>query len=326
MKIPPTYQISPEILELIVKIDSYRLFFKDKKIPEEIKNNIQRISLLKSSVFSARIEGNPLTLEDLETTKQKQRKIEIYNILDTVCFLDRSVKANQKLAITLIKNLHLEVMKNLTMDKGIFRKEMTAIFNQVGIAIYTTPPPEKIPVLLSHLLYYINSKKEKFPLLTAFISHLIFEKIHPFMDGNGRVGRLLIYAVLKAKNYDFGWFIPFEEYLDNHKSDYYYYLDTGIRNPNAYLLFMLNSFLQQVEELKKRIENEEEKKLILSPRLEEIYNVIKDHKIVSFDFIKRRFIKVPGRTLRYDLKKLADKNLIFKIGKTKGTYYKFLNQ
>lgn len=322
MKIPPTYQITPEILELIVNIDSHRLFFRDKKISEEIKNNIQRISFLKSSVFSARIEGNPLTLEDLETTKQKHRKIEIYNILDAVRFLDRSVKANQKLTITLIKNLHLEVMKNLAMDKGIFRKEMTAIFNQVGIAIYTTPPPEKIPTLLSHLLHYANSKREKFPLLTAFISHLIFEKIHPFMDGNGRVGRLLIYAILKAKNYDFGLFVPVEEYLDTHKSDYYYYLETGLKNTNEYLIFMLTAFLSQIEDLKKRVEIEERKQYILSPRLEEIYYIIKDHKTVSFDFIKRRFIKVPGRTLRYDLKKLADKNLILKIGKTKGSFYK----
>src|SRR3989344_3600617 len=322
MKIPPTYQIVPEILELIVKIDSYRLFFRDKKISEEIKNNIQRISLLKSSVFSARIEGNPLTLEDLETTKEKQKKIEIYNILDAASFLERNVKPSQKLDIKFIKDIHTWVMKNLTPDKGKFRKEMSAIFNQAGIAIYTTPPPEKIITLLTQLLQYVNSNNEKFPLITALLSHLIFEKIHPFIDGNGRVGRLLIFAVLKAKNYDFGWFVPFEEYLDNHKSDYYYYLDTGLQNTNGYLIFMLNSFLSQVEELKKRVEDEEKKKTILSPRLEEIYNIIKDHKVVSFDFIKRRFTKVPNRTLRYDLKKLADKNLIIKIGKTKGAFYK----
>ena len=213
-------------------------------------------------------------------------------------------------------------MKNLSPDKGRFRKEMSAIFNQAGIAIYTTRPPEKIPTLLTQLLQYANSKDERFPLITALISHLIFEKIHPFIDGNGRVGRLLILAILKAKNYDFGWFVPFEEYLDNHKSDYYYYLDTGLQNTNGYLIFMLNSFLSQVEELKKRVEDEEKKKTILSPRLEEIYNIIKDHKVVSFDFIKRRFTKVPNRTLRYDLKKLADKNLIIKIGKTKGAFYK----
>ena len=322
MKIPPTYQITPEILELIVKIDSYRLFFRDKKIPEEIKNNIQRISLLKTSVFSARIEGNPLTLENVETSKDKQKRIEIFNILETAENIIRTVKPNQQINIRIIKDTHSLVMKNLSPDNGRFRKEMSAIFNQAGIAIYTTPPPEKITTLLTQLLQYINSNEEKFPLITALISHLIFEKIHPFLDGNGRVGRLLIFAVLKAKNYDSGLFVPFEEYLDTHKSDYYYYLETGLKNTNEYLIFMLTAFLSQIEDLKKRVEIEEKKQYILSPRLEIIYYLIKDHRAVSFDFIKRRFIKVPARTLRYDLKKLADKNLIIKIGKTKGAFYK----
>jgi len=322
MKIPPTYQIAPEILELIVKIDSYRLFFKDKKISEEVESNIQRISLLKSSVYSARIEGNPLTLDDVEITRNKQKKIEIYNIFDVVQLLNRTVQPDKKLDLKTIKDIHSQVMKNLTPDTGKFRKEMTAIFNQAGVVIYTTPPPEKISTLLTQLFQYVNSKNEKFPLITAFISHLIFEKIHPFLDGNGRVGRLLIFVILKARNYDFGLFVPFEEYLDTHKSDYYYFLETGLKNTNDYLIFMLKAFLSQIEDLKSRIEIEEKKLTILSPRLEELYNIIKDHKTVSFDFIKRRFTKIPNRTLRYDLKKLADKNLIIKIGKTKGSYYK----
>jgi len=61
---------------------------------------------------------------------------------------------------------------------------------------------------------------------------------------------------------------------------------------------------------------------LLTPRQEEIYNIIKDHNIISFDEIKRRFLKVPPRTLSYDLKKLINKKLVIKIGKTKGTYYK----
>src|SRR3989344_5623324 len=321
MKIPPTYQITSEILELISKIDSFRLFFKDKKIPEELKNNIQRVSLLKSSLFSARIEGNTLNMDDVEITKDKLKKIEIYNILDAVQNLNRTVKSRQLINLNIIRETHSLVMKDLTPDRGKFRKEMTAIFNQAGVVIYTTPPPEKVSTLLTQLNKFINSEEEKFPLIAAFISHLIFEKIHPFLDGNGRVGRLLIFAILKAKNYDLGFFVPFEEYLDNHKSDYYYYLDTGLQNTNDYLLFMLTSFLSQVEDLKNRIGDEEKKKTILTPRLEEIYNIIKDHPMISFDFIRRRFLKVPERTLRYDLKKLADKNFIIKIGKTRGSYY-----
>ncbi len=60
----------------------------------------------------------------------------------------------------------------------------------------------------------------------------------------------------------------------------------------------------------------------LPPRQEEILNIIKDHMVVSFDMIRRRFTKVPKRTLRWDLKKLLDRKLIEKSGETRGRYYR----
>ena len=62
--------------------------------------------------------------------------------------------------------------------------------------------------------------------------------------------------------------------------------------------------------------------LPVTPRQEEVYHIIKDHGTVSFDFIHRRFLKVPERTLRYDLKKLIDQKLVLKIGHTRGAFYR----
>ncbi len=60
----------------------------------------------------------------------------------------------------------------------------------------------------------------------------------------------------------------------------------------------------------------------LLPRRAEILFTIRDHKLVKFDFIKRRFLGVNERTLRYDLKKLADVGLIVKLGTTNGVHYR----
>ena len=182
-----------------------------------------------------------------------------------------------------------------------------------------------ISKLLDELLTYTNSGSEKFPLIKAFIAHLVFEKIHPFLDGNGRVGRLLISLILKVKGWDFTFTIPFEECLDQNKSDYYYYLDIGLTDTNDYLVFMLNAYLAEIEKIKEHIEKESNKGEFLPPRQEEISNIIKDHNAVSFDMIRRRFLKVPERTLRYDLKKLLDKDIIEKTGETKGRYYRIKN-
>ena len=86
---------------------------------------------------------------------------------------------------------------------------------------------------------------------------------------------------------------------------------------------MLEAFYKQTEKIRKEIETEIGKRnsIILHPRQEEIMLIIKDHRIVSFDFLRRRFMKIPKRTLGYDLKKLQEKNLVIKIGKTKGSYY-----
>lgn len=324
MKIPPTYSITSEILEIISKIDANRYFFSSLKISTNFKDKIHRLGTLKSSVFSARIEGNPLTVDSLEKTDREKSKIEIFNILKTINYIDKEIKPGKKISKKIITNLHKIVMNKVGAKPGYLKEEEGAIFNEAGIAVYISPPFKEILNLLDKLLKYINSPKEKFPLVCAFISHLIFEKIHPFLDGNGRVGRLLVLAILRSKNYNFGFHIPFEEYLDEHKDEYYYTIDTGLSKTGRFLLFMLKAFFEETEKIK-TIVVEEKKDLEennLPPRQEEIYKILKEQKLIPFDSIYRRFLKVPKRTLRYDIKKLIDKGFIVKIGSTRGSFYK----
>jgi Fic family protein len=328
MKIPPSYTITSPMLALIVKIETERLHIASLNLPKPLKEKIQRVSLLKSSLYSARIEGNPLKLSDVDTGyKKSQKKLEVFNITKAIRFVDGHVRKGD-LKKDILLQIHTLVLKNLSPDAGRLRREASAIFNQAGIAVYMPPPPRTISKLLDDLLSFVNLDTEKFPLIVAFIAHLTFEKIHPFLDGNGRVGRLLTAAILKSRGWDFTFTVPFEEYLDNHKNDYYFHLDKGQENTNDYLLFMLEAFWQQTQTIKAQIEEElkKDQKVFLPPRQEEIYAVISDHRVVSFDMIRRRFTKVPERTLRYDLKKLLDRGLIEKSGETRGRYYRVKNK
>jgi len=324
MRIPPDYKVTSEMLDLISKINANLMFLSSLNVPIQLKQKIQRISLLKSSLFSARIEGNPMTLETINKSKNDEEKNkEIFNILKANKFLDKKVKKNFKISKKIIYELHSLVMFGELGKTTTFRKEMGAIFNKAGVTVYLSPPPTQVADLIDQLTNYINSSQEKFPLICTLVSHLVFEKIHPFIDGNGRVGRLLIFFILKAKGYGDDYLISFERYLDENKSDYYYFLDQGFKNTEEYLIFMLTAFLKESEELKKLVKTAQSRKTtLLPPRQEEIYLIIKEHKVVSFDNIRRRFLKVPERTLRYDLKKLVDKKLTVKIGETRGSYYK----
>lgn len=319
MNIPPSYTITPELLSKLSKIDVARTSIATIPLPPELTLNIQRKILLKSSLFSARIEGNSLTERELISTSKDREKQEVFNIVQAAQWVHKGAIRTLKPAHLL--ELHMRILKNLASDAGAFRTEMGAIFNAAGIAVYVSPAPEKIHALLKELFTFINEKNVEFPLITALISHLIFEKIHPFVDGNGRVGRLLIPLILKSLRYDFGGTIPIEEYLENHKEEYYYQLDRGMTHTNEYLDFMLDAFYEGIQILQAQINQSHHKKLLLPPRQEELYQLIKDHHMLSFDMIKRRFLQVPPRTLRYDLKKLQDAKLITKVGKTRGSYY-----
>lgn len=328
MQIPPSYTITDEMLQIISQIDALRLYIAAQEITPVVKEKIQRNSILKSSLFSARIEGNPLDMEAMIRTEEKEKKLEVFNILKATQFIDKIISQKKKITKDFIKELHTIVLKDLSGDAGMFRKDSSAIFNQAGVAVYVPPPPHIALQLIEQLIEYMNLNSERFPLIHAFITHLVFEKIHPFIDGNGRVGRLLIVSILKKSGYDFGFFVPFEEYLDSHRDDYYYYIDNGMQDTSSYILFMLQAFYAQCEETQKTLQHELQNKnqLNLPPRQEEIFLIIKEHGVVSLDFIKRRFVKVPERTLRYDLKRLQDEKYLVKIGKTRGSYYKLLER
>lgn len=224
-----------------------------------------------------------------------------------------------------VVTLHKTTMDGLVdyENLGKFRKEVSAIFNSAGIAIYMPPPPRQIDPLMVKLLNFANSQKERFVPVRACLAHYSFEKIHPFLDGNGRVGRLLLQAILAKNDYGMKGMLPLEEYLDNHRSEYYSSLDVSEKEVSDYLEFMLGAIAKTVEEAKNEVLTKKtlDATDLLLPRRAEILNIIRDHKLVNFDTLRRRFMMINERTLRYDLKRLQDDSLIRKLGNTKGAYY-----
>lgn len=214
MLIPPKYILTPKISQLLASIEACREVINFVQIPPEVEVNIRRQSTLKSSLYSARIEGNNLTLDELSNTSKNQKKVEVFNILKALNLVHQ--KGARDLTTSFILELHKIVLSHLSDNLGKFRSEVSAIFNTAGIAIYLPPPPKQISSLVERLTKFTNSSKEPFIPVRTILSHYIFEKIHPFLDGNGRIGRLLLQAFLKKDGYDMKGLLPLEEYLDNH--------------------------------------------------------------------------------------------------------------
>lgn len=326
MKVPPSYTITHRIVTLLTKIEANKTYLQTIAIPNQIISNLTHQSLLKSSVYSAQIEGNTLSPEDMENkTQEEEKQYErqmVENIITALMSMrDRGIP--QIIDIPYLLSIHKLVMHELIhpSQSGILRREPSAIFDANGNVVYMTPPPSEIDDLLIDLLHLINDNNDIFPLIKAPLVHVSFEKIHPFLDGNGRVGRLIFQAILARHGYHFNWLLSIEELLQQKKQTYYALLDQN--DATQFIEFMLEVMYEESERLKSTVTataNPKQEDFLL-PRRKEILLIIKEQKMVSLDQIQRRFLKVPARTLRYDLQQLEKEGFVRKIGTTRGALY-----
>ena len=117
--------------------------------------------------------------------------------------------------------------------------------------------------------------------------------------------------------------MPFEQYLDEHRNDYYHFLGLDRQDVTEFVEFYLAALLTQAKaSLKAAHESgKPDTYAHLLPRRGEIMNILHDHKMISFDFLARRFRAVPTRTLHNDVSQLIKAGLIQKMGSTKGVVY-----
>lgn len=328
MKFPPVFVLTPTIKQLLYDLDVLRAGYELHPVPAAQAVNLRRVSLLKSSLFSARIEGNPLELSDVNDIRldnQNTHTIEVSNLVSAYEHLSGFI--TQEVVPDTLKKMHAFVLRDISKDAGYLRQEESAIYNQAGVAVYLTPAPQHIRMLLDGLCAYVNSTKDPSPIASG-VAHIWFEKIHPFLDGNGRVGRLLSAYILKKGGYDFSGLVGNEQYLDEHRDDYYYFLGRDRRDVTEFVEFYLTALLSQANLSIKSAHDvgKPDKYAHLLPRRGEIMRMIEDHKMISFDFLARRFRAIPTRTLHYDLSQLIKAGLVQKKGSTRGALYASVEQ
>ncbi|HUV46855.1 MAG TPA: Fic family protein [Candidatus Bathyarchaeia archaeon] len=325
MNLEYTYKKTEKIEEYLQKLQVAKKVMEVLPRFPYFEENLRRQSLLKSSLFSARIEGNRLYLEEIELLSKQPKKdlakIEVFNILKALHFIYSS-QAPKKITKKFILKLHQIVLAEISPSAGYFRQEPSAIFNQAGIAVYLTPGPDEVLGLIKKMINKVNQTKDPGPVKAATF-HFIFEKIHPFLDGNGRVGRLLSTFILKNSGFGFRGLVSPEEYLEKHRQIYYDLLLINKKDITEFVEFFLQAAVVQTEKTLNQLKNVKREKPedSLLPRRKEILNLIKNHKLVSFDFLHRRFLKVTKSTLHYDLQQLTKRGFIRKLGATRGVLY-----
>jgi Fic family protein len=318
MKFPPIFHNSEEIQKRLHELNVLNEAIRYIPVEPTILHFLREKSLLKSALYSARIEGNSLTIDEVTGGGKSLRHKEVTNINRALAFVEHTDK---EITVEFMKRLHAMILDGISPEAGFFRSEESAVFNQAGIAVYLSPSPQKVITLLTDLSVWITQNRDAVPV-TAAVAHIWFEKVHPFLDGNGRVGRVLAQWILIRGGYRFTGVLPFEEYLDTHRQEYYDALMVDKQDVTAFVIFFLNALIAQarrtLEELKTPIPKEQ---VSLLPRRSELFSVIRDHPMATFDFLHRRFLAVPVSTLHNDLKQLIKANYIKKLGSTRGVVY-----
>ena len=191
--------------EQIKKLESIKIEYR-KIIKSFTKNQIKDILdrfTVNFTYESNAIEGNSLTLKDVtlileENIVPKNKDLrEVYETRNTRESHELLFKGKIKISIKDIINVHSILVKDTGVQLG-FKK----IPNYLAMRNLKTTPPEKVEEEMSKLLSWYESNKDKIhPLRLATEFHARFERIHPFDDGNGRTGRILLNAILLEYNY-----------------------------------------------------------------------------------------------------------------------------
>lgn len=199
------------------------------------------------------IEGSTLSSKEVKEVlergkwpeKPKGDIAEAYGVNDAVKFIR---KTDEHLSIRLIKELHRIVFSNSKPFAGCLRKpgEEVAVVDNLGNVVHQGAPQSRIRHLLTELVKWYQNNRKKYPgLVLAAVVHNQFENIHPFRDGNGRVGRLLLNNIL-IKHKLFPININF-----NNRMEYYEALQAYEKNHD--LKPTIKLFLKEYKALKKSL-------------------------------------------------------------------------
>lgn len=261
-KLPPEIEYDLELTNLLAQAESSigKLSSAGRFLP----NPHLLISpyMKQEAVLSSKIEGTQASLSDYflyEATKDEPKKdigiLEIENYVNAANTALAALK-NERISVALIQHIHRTLLKGVRGEK-LIPGELRGAQNWIGPhkckiedATFIPPPPSEIVGLLEDLEDFIgNSAKYKDirPLIQCALIHYQFETIHPFFDGNGRIGRLLVLLFLCEKGLLSQPLLYLSAYFERNRTEYYEKL-RGVSMKNgwsAWLKFFLKGVAQQ---------------------------------------------------------------------------------
>ena len=313
----PPYEISSEILKFITQI-SEKIGEINAKYLMKTNPTLRKQNQIKTIHSSLRIEGNTLTeaqitaiIENKRVAGPEKDIIEVINALEVYKNISKLKPYHEKDFL----NAHKLLLKNLINNPGKYRNQGVGVVKGSKVE-HVAPPFENVPYLMSDLFEYLKDKSE-LALIKSCVFHYEMEFIHPFLDGNGRMGRLWQTLIL-MQDYPIFEFLPFETLIANNQEEYYKALAQSDKEGKStkFIEYMLkiidNSLSNLLTHSHKRLSDKERIALFLEQN--------------SSEFTRKNYMnffkEISSATASRDLKNAVNNRIINKIGDKKTTKYR----
>jgi len=216
----------------------------------------------REAVFSSQIEGTQSTLEDVLNFEldplTQALPVDVEEVVNYVRAMNYGLErlGTLPLSLRLIREIHSELLRDgRGADKhpGEFRTTQNWIGSAnapITHATFVPPPSSELPDLLANLESFLHGQDTLPALIRCGLAHVQFETLHPFLDGNGRVGRLLITFLLVHQGVLHRPLLYLSYYLKRHRTEYYDRL-MAVReegNWEGWLRFFLRGIVETAEE------------------------------------------------------------------------------
>ena len=317
VSVKPPYTITPRILKLISSI-SEKIGEINANLISKPSPHLRKQNKIKTIHSSLRIEGNTLTLEQVTALIENKRVIgpkkDVLEVLNAIKVYDNIASYDPFSSKSFLK-AHKELMDGLIENPGKYRNQGVGIFQGSRIA-HIAPPAENVTYLMNDLFGYLK-RDEDLTLIKSCVFHYEMEFIHPFLDGNGRMGRLW-QTVILLNEYPVFEFLPFETLISQTQQDYYDTLGKSDREGNStifieYMLSVIEKSLSELLDFNNRIFSDID-------RLE--YFIALGKKEFSRKDYMNVFKDISSATASRDLKKGLELNMFEKTGIKNKTFYK----
>lgn len=284
----PPYTITDEILNLVSDITEIltKLTIDDKM---NYNPRLRRDNRVKTIHASLAIENNSLSIEQVTDIIAGKRVLGPQN---EICEVKNAFEAYEHLLELnpyLIKDMlkaHKMLMHDLTREAGTFRQGGVGVFAEDRL-VHMAPPAERVPQLIKELIDWLKNDKAH-PLIKSCVFHYEFEFIHPFADGNGRMGRMWHTLILYKWKPIFGW-LPIETIIRERQEEYYNAL--GKADSKADSGVFIEFLLQAIYDSLKEYDKTEQVTVQVTEQVERLLDVIGDDIVSSKELMERLGIK-----------------------------------